>query len=207
MFSLIPKEEIFFAFFEEAAANLLRGAHAFSELSRNSGDLAAHVAAVRDIEHRGDQITQKTIDRVNRTFVTPIDREDIYALITRIDTILDWVDQVSSLFLMYRLKGTPAEIRQMGEVLSKACERVQDAVACLRDSKRWPQAVSLCREIRALEKEGDRLIGEALGQLFEKEKDPIQIIKWKEVYEDLENALDAAEDVANILEGIVIKST
>jgi len=207
MFSLIPREDAFFTFFEEAAANLLKGARIFSVLPKDSSELKEQVDLIREIEHLGDAITQKTIDRVNRTFVTPIDREDIYALISRLDTVLDWIDQASSLFVMYKLKDTPQEIYRMGEILVKACEAVQGAVASLRDSKKWNQAVAICRGIREQEKLGDQMIREGLGSLFEKEKDPIRIIKWKEVYEDLENALDAAEDVANVIEGIVIKST
>lgn len=207
MFSLIPKEESFFIYFDEAAVNLVKGAKAVEDLVLNHTDVQRKVDQIKEIEHAGDSITHKTFDRLNRTFVTPIDREDIHALISGLDDVLDLIDMAASLFAVYKIPATTEHIREMSKILVKACEALQKAVSELRNPKKSQEIMALCREVRTLEKQGDAVIRQAMHNLFEKEKDAIQIIKWKEVYEDMENALDSAQDVANIIEGIILKTS
>jgi predicted phosphate transport protein (TIGR00153 family) len=202
MFGLIPKNENFFEFFDKAANNILCGARLLDELVED-GDVAEKVNLIRDIEHEGDRITHETVKMLNKTFVTPIDREDIHALISALDDAIDLIDAVVVRVYLYKIKEFPSGAKELAHILLKSAEETVRAVSYLE--KMDPTIHHICIELNSLENEADRISRSSIAKLFEEEKDPLTVIKWKELYETLELASDKFEDVANILEGIVLK--
>jgi len=163
------------------------------------------VKQIKDIEHDGDKITHQTMDRLNRTFVTPLDREDIHALISKLDDILDFVDAAANRMILYRIKEPKPEALRLADILFKSVEELKRAISLLRNLKQPQEILKLCIEINSLENEGDSVLRGGVAKLFDEAQDPLLIIKWREIFENLETAIDRCEDVANILEGIVIK--
>lgn len=206
MFSLIPKEMVFFDLFEEAAKNAHEGALALQELLNDFRDVAAKVKRIKDIEHAGDKITHTTIEKLNQTFITPIDREDIHELICRIDDILDLIDTAVARMHLYKIKEPTDDAKALAKVLVDATKIITELLPKMRSMKLSSSLLQHCIEIHTKENEGDRIEQHALAALFENGHDPIFIIKWKDVYEELEAATDRCEDVANVIEGIVLKN-
>ena len=204
MFRLIPKDQKFFEMFNQAAENSLRGAGLLKQLFENYDRPVDLVKQIKGVEHDGDTITHEIIKRLNTTFITPIDREDIYSLTSAIDDVLDLVDAVADCMLVFKVdKPTPESI-QLVDLIARCCERVVELVSLLGKSQ---DILRLCVEINSLEDQADRVTRDAIARLFEIEKDPITVIKWKEIYEKLEEATDRCEDVANIVESIVLKNS
>lgn len=201
---LFPKEIDFFEIFDQAAENMINGAVALVELFENFDDLENRVKKIHAFEHEGDLLTHETMRRLNKTFLTPIDREDIHALAARLDDVLDLIWAASDRFLLYKVRGKIDGVVELSRYLEDLAKAIHRAVKELK-SKRYSFVQDLCIEINRLENEADRVFREAVGKLFENEKDPIEVIKWKEILEHMENATDRCEDVANILEGIVLK--
>lgn len=206
MFGLIPKERAFFELFEKAAANIHAGAVALSELLENFTDVQARAAKIKDIEHIGDQLTHETILRVNRTFITPLDREDIHELVCRLDDILDLIDTAVSRMVLYKVETPTDDAKALGRVLVNATAAVEQAIRSLRNLNKSEEVLRLCVQIHTHENEGDRIEQHALAALFDNYHNPMDVIKWKDIYEELEAATDRCEDVANVLEGIVLKN-
>jgi predicted phosphate transport protein (TIGR00153 family) len=206
MFKLIPKDTVFFDLFELAADNVHNGALAFAELLEKFDDLASRVSKVKEIEHKGDQLTHETMQRVNSTFITPIDREDIHQLVTRLDDVIDLVDAAATRIHLYRVERATKEMIGLGRVLVNSTESVVHAVRCLRNLKRQDDMLRQCVKIHTHENEGDRILQNALAGLFNDNHSPIEVIKLKDIYEDIELATDRCEDVANVLESIVLKN-
>jgi len=202
---LMPKSEDFIADFEEAIRNVLKGTYQFKDLLSNYSQLENKVKQIAEIEHQGDKITHKTIEKLNRTFVTQMDREDIHSLICGMDDILDLVDAVARKMLLYKIGQPTEETKKLTEILIKSVEEIGKAVPFLRGVSNPQNILQHCIEVNSLENEGDQVMRAAVAKLFEEAKDPIQVIKWKEIYENLETAIDRCEDVANILEGIMLK--
>lgn len=203
--SLISKDKAFFEMFEKAAVNAADGAKALVALMESYPTaLVEMVKVIKDIEHQGDLLTHQTIEMLNKTFVTPIDREDIHELITKLDDILDLMDGASGRLALYKINAITPEARAFAALLVRATGIICHAVACLRDISDCKDMTAHCVEIHTIENEGDQLLRQAMTNLF-LTGDPINVIKWKEVYEDLETATDRCEDVANIIEGIVLK--
>ena len=199
-----PKEREFFNLFEEAGANLVRAA---GLLDRMLQDWPDHGELARDIlacEHEGDRITHDIIQRLNKTFVTPIDREDIHELASALDDVVDFIEEVSDFFGLYRIEAPMAQAQQQARILESACRQVAAAIPRLRA---FDDISHFTVEINRYENEGDRVLREALASLFEAGIDPMMVIRWKDIFERLEDAIDATERVANILEGITIKNT
>ena len=199
-----PKEREFFDLFEEAGANIVRAA---GLLERMLAEWPDHGELARDVivcEHEGDRITHDIIQRLNQTFVTPIDREDIYALASGLDDIVDWIEEVSDFFGLYRIEAPMSQAQQQARILNHACQQVAQAIPRLRA---FEDIRHFTVEINRYENEGDRVVREALASLFEAGIDPMLVIRWKDIFERLEDAIDATERVANILEGITIKNT
>ncbi|MEE9614901.1 MAG: DUF47 family protein [Thermodesulfobacteriota bacterium] len=203
MFGLIPKNNNFFEFFDRAANNILVGARLLTELMEEGGDVTEKAKLIKDVEHEGDRITHETMKTLNQTFVTPIDREDIHALISGLDDVIDLMDSVTSKFHLYRVSEFPSEARELGRILFKSAEETVRAVSYLEKMDKTIHHI--CIELNSLENEADRITRSAIARLFDEEKDPIAVIKWKDLFETLEEAADKFEDVANILEGIVVK--
>ncbi len=206
MFSLIPKEMVFFDLFEEAAKNAHLGALALADLLENYVDVASKVKKIKDIEHAGDKITHTTIEKLNQTFITPIDREDIHRLISRIDDILDMIDTAVNRMFLYKIDKPTDDAKALAKVLVKATKIIIDLLPKMRNLRLSSSLLQDCIEIHTQENEGDRIEQHALASLFENGHDPIFVIKWKDIYEELEAATDRCEDVANVIEGIVLKN-
>jgi len=208
--ALIGKDKAFYELFDKAAENTSNAANCLHDFFIKFGNKSAcfedEARRIKDLEHIGDQITHQTIEMLNRTFVTPLDREDIYLLITKMDDILDLMDGAASRIQLYKIDSITPEAIAFAEVLKKAGEILKHSITTMRNIKNYREIIKHCVEIHTLENEGDQLLQKAMMNLFEKEKDdPIKVIKWKEIYENLEVATDRCEDVANIIEGIVLK--
>ena len=206
MFRLIPREESFFPLFEGAAKNVHEGALAMLEFLEKFNDPAERAKRMKDIEHTGDRITHDTIDRLNRTFITPFDREDIHELVTRLDDILDLIDTSMNRMVLYKIEKPTEDAMLLARCLRHATALILEAVPLMRDMKNGPEILKRCVAIHGQENEADRIEQHALASLFDNNHEATEIIKWKDIYEDLETATDRCEDVANVLEGIVLKN-
>lgn len=204
MFGLIPKDEKFFQMFKEMTANTIKGAELLKEMIDDFEDPAGSQRRIKDAEHKGDSLTHDIIKKLNKSFITPFDREDIYSLASKLDDIMDLIDASSQRMVMYNVEKPTPESKQLAFIILKSCQALDKAVALL-GGKLEPIA-EYCVEVNALENEADRVCREAISRLFDEEKDPIQLIKWKEIYETLERATDKCEDAANILESVVVKN-
>ena len=204
MFGLIPKEEKFFQMFKEMTANTIKGAELLKEMVDDFHDPAGSQRQIKDAEHKGDSLTHGIIKMLNKSFITPFDREDIYSLSSKLDDIMDLIDASSQRLVMYNVEKPTSEAKQLAFIILKSCQALDKAVGLL-GGKLEPIA-EYCVEVNALENEADRVCREAISRLFDEEKDPIQLIKWKEIYETLERATDKCEDAANILESVVVKN-
>jgi predicted phosphate transport protein (TIGR00153 family) len=206
MFSLIPKEMIFFDLFEEAAKNAHQGALALSDLLEDFRNVPEKVKKIKDIEHAGDKITHTTIEKLNQTFITPLDREDIHELICRLDDIIDLIDSAVARMHLYKIDKPTEDAKALAKVLVTATQIIIELLPKMRNLKLSSSLLQDCIAIHTQENEGDRIEQHALASLFENGQDPIYIIKWKDIYEELESATDRCEDVANVIEGIVLKN-
>jgi predicted phosphate transport protein (TIGR00153 family) len=200
----MPREREFYDLFEEAAANVVRAAAMLEEMLESwpeKGELAREILLS---EQEGDRITHDIIQRLYSTFVTPIDREDILALASGLDDILDFTEEVSDFLGLYRIEAPMDQAIEMARVLHEASRQIQAALPRLRTLQDLSHYVV---EIHRLENDGDRLERMALASLFERAVDPMVVIRWKDIFERLENAVDATEQVANTLQGIVLKNS
>jgi predicted phosphate transport protein (TIGR00153 family) len=198
-----PKEREFFDLFEEAGANNVRAA---SLLERMLDEWPDHGELGRDVvvcEQEGDRITHDIIQRLNSTFVTPIDREDIYALASALDDIVDFIEEVSDFLALYRIEAPMDQANELARILHQATRAIAGAIPRLRTFR---DIHHFTVEVNRLENDGDRVVRQALASLFERGIDPMLVIRWKDIFERLEDAIDATERTANILEGIVIKN-
>lgn len=206
MFSIIPKEEKFFDIFEEAADNVVTAAIAFRDLVADWSLTSPKIRLIHDLEHEGDRMTHEVIDKLNRTFITPLDREDIHALTTELDDIVDIIQSTMDRMILFRIAKTTPALLKMVDVLVKGTEAIGKAVKSLRDLKHTRRTLDFCIEVNRLENEGDAQLKSALEELFADPKDVLQVIIWKEIYEAAEYATDKCEDVANVIEGIIVKN-
>jgi len=204
MFGLIPKEEKFFVLFKELACNIVEGALLFKEMLDDFSDPVASQKKIKQVEHIGDILTHDIVKKLNKSFVTPFDREDIYALSGALDDILDLIDSCAQRFVMYNVEQPTAAAKEMAFLILKSCQSLEGAISLLGSN--LEQINRFCVEVNSLENEADRVCREAISRLFDEEKDPIQLIKWKEIYETLEHACDKCEDAVNILESVVLKN-
>jgi predicted phosphate transport protein (TIGR00153 family) len=205
-FTLIPKEMKFFEMFNRAAKNAVEAARTYRDLVRNYRQDHPNIQKIRDLEHEGDLITHEVMDSLNRTFITPFDREDIHGLTSDLDNIVDAIQAVSDRMQMYQINRQDPYIARLADILEKAVVEVEKAVRETADFKNARRVLDFCIEINRLENEGDGALKDAIEHLFKEAKDPLEVIKWKEVYEITEAAIDRCEDVANTLEGIVVKN-
>jgi predicted phosphate transport protein (TIGR00153 family) len=201
----MPKEIAFFDYFERMAAKILEGCQAVLELLDDCTNVAEKARRIKVIEHEGDLITHQCIEMLHKTFITPFDRDSIHRLITKMDDILDLAEAVSDRVSVYEMTAPTEEARQLARVLVFSVEEVSKAVSGLRSMKNAQGILAQCVEINRLENEADTLLRVAVGKLFKTERDPLAVMKWKELYEGLEEATDRCEDVANLVEGIVLE--
>src|SRR5438270_4675399 len=199
-----PRDRVYFELFEEAGQNILNAAELLEQLLSNYPDNRQLAEEIRVCEHERDRITHDIIDRLNHTFVTPIDREDILALASALDDIVDYTEEVADYLGLYKIEAPMDQSIKLARVLKAACRQIAEAVPRLRGFR---DISHYTVEINRLENEGDRITREAVASLFDGGIDPMVVIRWKDLFERLEEAIDAAEHVANILEGIVIKNS
>jgi predicted phosphate transport protein (TIGR00153 family) len=201
-FSLLPRNEQFFDLFNEMADEIKAAAVMLENLLATDPPNDAKVDLIKDAEHRCDALTHDTIQRLHRTFVTPFDREDLYALATSLDNVMDAIDHAASLVRLYQIRTVRHGARELAHTVTASADRLHAALEALAAKRPvHPHAV----EINRLENEADRAFQEAVRGLFEEERDPIVIMKWKELLDVLEQITDACEDVANVIEGVVVK--
>jgi uncharacterized protein len=198
-----PREREFFDLFEEAGANIVRATELLEKMLEQWPD---HGELGRDVlvcEQEGDRITHDIIQRLNSTFVTPIDREDIYALASALDDIVDFVEEVSDFLVLYRIEAPMDQALELARILHQSARALAGAIPRLRT---FEDIDHFTIEVNRLENDGDRVVRQALASLFERGIDPMLVIRWKDIFERLEDAIDSTETTANILEGIVIKN-
>jgi predicted phosphate transport protein (TIGR00153 family) len=200
---LIPREQKFFKMFADVAANLTEGATLLHEILKNPSGDPSRIGRLQEIEHRGDEMTHTIIRMLNQTFITPFDREDIHLLTSSLDDVLDFVNAAATRMTLYGIANPPPAAAEIAGFIVTQFLELSKAVALLDDNQRL---LEHCVEVNRLENEADRVSRRAIAELFEREKDPIQLIKLKELYEVLETATDKAEDVANVLEAVALKS-
>ncbi|HOO00056.1 MAG TPA: DUF47 family protein [Syntrophales bacterium] len=203
---LIPREEKFYDLFEELAEKIDEGARLFLDMLNNYDSFEPRLVKLKEIEHEADIITHRTYEKMHKTFLTPMDREDIYALVNKMDSILDMTEASAIRMSLYKIKAPAPELIEQAKLLNEATKRVKTIVRGLRDMKNAPLILENCVEINTIENAGDSILRTTMAKLFEQEKDPFELIKWKEIFERFEEALDVCEDVSNIVEGIVLKN-
>jgi predicted phosphate transport protein (TIGR00153 family) len=203
---LMPTEGKFFDLFNQHAALCVKGAHEMVGLMTNFDDLENRTHAVETIEKQADKITYATVELLHKTFITPIDRDDIHKLITRMDDILDMMEDAAQTISLYDLKAVTPEAKRLAELCLGCCEKVQAAVGMLHNMDNAQKIVALCEEIDRLESDADHVMRAAMSKLFRDEPDVRNLIKMKAIYEILETVTDRCEDVANIIEGIIVEN-
>ena len=203
---LMPQSQRFFELFEEDAKNLLAGAKLLRELMDRYDQAPRLVKKLESLEHEGDRITHDLFAELNKTFVTPLDREDIHTLASAMDTVLDQIESAGDTMILYGVQGPTEQAKLLADIIVDSAEQIHQAVAVLRSRRNIREMLVNCVEINRLENEADEVRRQVLAALFREEPDVIKIIKWKEIYELLERATDSCEDVADVLQTIVLKN-
>ncbi|MBI4061941.1 MAG: DUF47 family protein [Elusimicrobia bacterium] len=204
-FSFIPKEEKFFELFEAQAAHGVSAAKLFREMALKWSREIASFDRLREIEHEADITCHDIYEKLNRTFVTPFDREDIRDLASELDTITDLVESAGQRMYLYQIDKSTDDLVRLTDILWQATENVRKAIADLQNPEKIRHIMDYCIEINRLENAGDHALGVAIGRLFQGKPDPLEVMKWKEIYETVEEAIDKCEDVAHTLETILVK--
>ncbi|MCE5222794.1 DUF47 family protein [bacterium] len=202
---LIHREEEFFDLFEELVNKIEEGGELFLDIVEHYEYSDQKIAKLKELEHEADDITHRTYEKMHKTFLTPIDREDICDLVNKMDSILDMVEASATRMSLYKVKVPAREIIEQARILNNAIKKVKYIVYSIRNMKNAKTILDNCVEIHTLENEGDIVMRSAMVDLFEHEKDAIELIKWKEIFERIEESIDICEDVSNIVEGIVLK--
>ena len=205
--ALFPKDTNFYDLFERGASKVYEGAQLLDDLVKDFTNVPLKAKRIKDVEHEADLITHDTVAKLNKTFVTPLDREDIHGLISSLDTILDHVEAAADKFSLYRIGEVKPDAILLADILVHAVREVQNTVGQLRHLKGAESILQHCIEINRLENEGDFVYRSTIAKLFEKGDDPLEVLKWKEIYESIENAIDSCEDVANVIEAVVLKNS
>jgi uncharacterized protein len=199
-----PKDREFFDLFEEAGGNIERACNLLEEMLREYPERSELAREILICEQEGDRITHDIIRRLNQTFVTPIDREDIFALSSALDDVVDFTEEVADYLGLYKIEAPMSQAQELAKVLQQCGRQIAEAMPRLRGFK---DITHYTVELNRLENDGDRIVREAIASLFDNGIDPMVVIRWKDIFERLEEAIDATEHVANILEGIVIKNS
>ena len=206
---LMPREGRFFGLFDSHAKLIVDGAVALADVLRHYGvekDREAGIRLIQDVEHAADRITHETVQLLHTTFVTPFDRDDIHRLISRMDDVLDLIQDTGESLVLYDIQKVTPEATQLAELLLRCAEHVQSAVGLMASMADAPAILKICQEIDRLESEADKVMRTAISALFRNETDAHQVIKLKAVYEALESATDKCQDVANVIESVVLEN-
>jgi hypothetical protein len=203
--NFMPKEVKFFDYLNLQAENIVKAADCFKHSVKKGAFDEETVKKIKDFEHEGDTLAHEIVDMLNRTFITPIDREDIYALANTLDDILDMINSMSNRIRLYKLNANEEYMVQFADTIDQSAQALANAVKHMHDTKRARRVLDHCIEVNRLENMGDQIREKAISNLFETEKDPIMVIKWKEIYEVAEGTLDTCEHVAKVIESILVK--
>jgi hypothetical protein len=204
--SFLPKEDRFFFLLHQSTINIQKVARQFQDLMQNFENVPDKVREIKELEEFGDQIIHDITHSLHRTFVTPIDREDIMALAGRLDDVIDAIDEAAQYTLEYKIEETTEYARHLSTIIVSCADELERAVALLSTrSSKLREILPMSVEINRLENEADQVASRAMGDLFSNGYDVMQILKWRDIYNDMEEATDRAEDAANVLEGIVLK--
>jgi len=204
-FSLIPRKGQFFELFEQSAQNVVKAAMTLKDLVDNWESVDSKVSEIVDLEHEGDSITHEIMAQLNRTFVTPFDREDITQLANSLDDVVDFIHASARAMLNYRIENSTERAKELADIIVQASMEVERAIPKLRHRAELRKIPSACVEINRLENVADDIYRSAMAELFDKGTDIAKIIKWREIYEHMESATDRCEDVSNVLEGVALK--
>jgi len=208
---LIPREVQFFDLLELQSQTVVRGAKLLQECLESKGsldDLYLASKRIHDVEHEGDNLVHRLMERLNKSFITPLDREDIYELTSRLDDVLDYIDAVAKRLVTFKIATVTPHAIELGRIIVRGAEETAVGVAMLRDLSNSEAIIRQCAKINQLENDADQVMRDALNDLFDGgAREPVEIIKWKDLYEHLEVATDKCEDVANILEAVLVKYT
>ncbi|HZF16262.1 MAG TPA: DUF47 family protein [Steroidobacteraceae bacterium] len=205
---LMPRERLFFELFNQHAAFINQGSAALASLLQTYDDQsnrARQINQIEEHEHAADRVTRETVALLHTTFITPLDRDDIHRLISRMDDILDLIQDTAESLMLYDIQKITPETVHLGDLVKLCCERVQSAVALLANMANSPAILKICQEIDGLESDADRVMRAGISKLFRDESDVRQLVKLKAVYELLESATDKCQDVANVIEGVVLE--
>jgi len=203
MFNLLPKDTVFYDLFEKLVQHVVASAKQLQQLTREFPRIEGSLQIIRNEEHAADDLAHQALDRLDRTFITPFDREDIHRLTSSLDDVLDFVNSAGVRLRLYRIDAPPPVAAELAGLIVQQAEELAKGVSLLEQNQR---VLEHCVEVHRLENEADRVSRNAIAELFDNEKDPIQLIKMKELYEVLETATDKAEDAANVLEAVALKS-
>ncbi len=204
-FPFIPREEKFFCLFEESARNMVKAAQGLKMMIDTWEDVEGKVAEITELEHEGDTITHQIMAQLHRTFVTPFDREDIALLANAMDDVTDFIQAAADAMLIYRVDYPSQKAKELADIIVQAAVEVEKAMPQLRHRTDLKQVLKTCVEINRLENAADRVFRSALAELFDDTTDMARVIKWREIYEQMESATDRCEDVADVLEGVALK--
>ncbi len=205
-FNFVPKELKFFDFLSLQAENIVKASDCFKASVKKGFFDEETVKKIKDYEHEGDTLSHEIVDMLNRTFITPIDREDIYSLANTLDDIVDMINSMSNRIKLYKLNANEEYMVQFSDTINQSAHALCNAVKHMHDTKRTRRVLDHCIEVNRLENIGDQIREKAISHLFETEKDPIMVIKWKEIYEVAEGTLDTCEHVAKVIESILVKN-
>jgi predicted phosphate transport protein (TIGR00153 family) len=202
----MPRSDDFFSDFEAQAAAVVEGVVLLKDLLEDFTDVAAKCQAIKDVEHRADDITHRAFARLHTQFITPFDRSEIHRILSRIDDVLDLADAAAERLGLYDIDTILPEARELATVLVEQSRKMEEAVKGLRNMKKDPQRIlEACKEMNVLENQADTLTRQTMAKLFKRGNDPLTVMKWKEIIDLIEDATDRAEDVANVIEGIVLE--
>ena len=204
-FPFMPREEKFFELFIESAQNMVKASHVLREMVNSWEFIDGRVAEITELEHQGDTITHQIMAQLNRTFVTPFDREDIAQLAHTMDDVTDFIHAAADAMFIYKIESPTQRAKELADIIVQAAAEVERAIGKLRRRADLKQILERCVEINRLENMADRVFRAAVAELFDDTTDIAQIIKWREIYEHMESATDRCEDVANVLEGVALK--
>jgi len=202
---LMPKSDEFFDDFDAQCAVTVEGARMLHALLSDYRDVATKVQALKDIEHKGDEVTHTAFNRLHKQFITPFDRGQIHTLLSRIDDVLDLTNAAAARMHYYEIESSLPDATELARLLVLSAEKVQEVVAALRLIKKPEQILAGCKDIKRLETQADEALRAGLGRLFKSGVDPLTIIKWKEIYDLIETATDKCQGVANVIEGVVLE--
>jgi predicted phosphate transport protein (TIGR00153 family) len=202
---LMPRSDEFFDDFDRQAAATVEGVKLLKALLDDYSDVPNKVKAIKDAEHRCDEITHHAYERLHRQFITPFDRAAIHRLLSRTDDVLDLADAAAERMQLYEVGQSTRDARALADILVLSTQKMQEAIRALRTIKKPSQILEACKEINRLENEADNTLRSALAKLFKSGSDPLTVMKWKEIYDLIETATDRVEDVANVIEGVVLE--